>query len=95
MRIASGTTGVGDCTGGGVDVEVGTSVDVPVVVPDPQALNRVAINRIRRINFARTSLLRRKDYLNYTLRRSMLNANLPPMWREVYPITDEVIWIRF
>jgi len=70
IRIASGTAAVGDCAGGGVAVEAGTGVDVPATtVPDPQADNKVAIKRMKRENFARTSLLQRKDYPDYTLRR--------------------------
>jgi len=61
-----------------VDVEVGAGLGVPAAVPDPQAVNKVAINRMNRKYLARTSLLHRKDYLNYTLHRSMPNANIPP-----------------
>ena len=79
MRIASGTTEVGDCAGRGVDTEVDKGVAVPSTVPDPHALNRVAIIKTRKKNFARTSLLHIEDYPNYTLRPSSLKANIPPV----------------
>jgi hypothetical protein len=95
IRIASGTAAVGDCTGGGVEVEVGTGVGVPATtVPDPQADNKAAIKRMKRKNFARTSLLQRKGYPDYTLRRFLFNANIPPIDGMFVLNAFQFIWPR-